>query len=122
MLSFICLALTVAAVERPCSEHPQLVGACFTVRGRMRAYNGNPSIRVWRVGTTRILGVSDQRFKLPDVVNLPADIESLVTTGRDLYADFVVCPFTREAPGVMQLVCVESASNVTSRPVAERSR
>ena len=122
MLSLIAIGLTVASIARPCREHPQLVDPCFTVRGRMRAYNGNPSVRIWRVGTTRMLGVSDQRFKMPDVVNLPADLEAMVTTGADLYADFVVCPFTRDVPGVMRMVCVESAGHVTSRPVAGRER
>jgi hypothetical protein len=29
-----------------------------------------------------------------------------------IYADFVVCPFTREKRGEMQMVCVESASKL----------
>jgi hypothetical protein len=48
------------ADDKPCSKHPQLVGTCFTVRGRLSVYNGAPALRIWRIGTKRILGVSEQ--------------------------------------------------------------
>ena len=83
--------------------------------GRMRAYNGNPTYRIWKIGTQRILGVTGshpgEEPILPDGVACGFDC--------DVYADFEVCPFTREKPGVMQRVCVESAANrrvVRSKP------
>src|SRR5689334_15474021 len=89
-----------AANEKPCREHPQLIAACFTVRGRMYYANGNPSVRIWRVGTKRIMGVSEGRFGLPGYENLPQDIEDhLVLDEVDLLADFTVCPFTPLKPG-----------------------
>ena len=48
--------------EKSCREHPQLIGKCFSVHGRLSTYNGNPAVRLWRIGTRRVLGVSDQRF------------------------------------------------------------
>ena len=101
------------ATKKPCRDHPQLVGACFTVRGRMAYANGAPSVRIWRVGTKRIMGVSEGRFGLPDYENLPQHIEDhLVLDEVDLFADFTVCPFTPLRPGEMQLVCVDSATNL----------
>jgi hypothetical protein len=102
--------------ERSCRQHPQLTGRCFTIRGRMNYWNGNPSVRIWRVGTRRILGISEGRFKRDGYVNLPASIEARLSWDSDLFGDFVVCPFTRDEPGVMRLVCVESVTNVTVRP------
>ena len=32
-----------------------------------------------------------------------------------VYANFQVCPLTKEGPGAMQLVCVESARHVVRR-------
>jgi hypothetical protein len=32
-----------------------------------------------------------------------------------IYADFEVCPFTKEKVGEMQMVCIESASNILVR-------
>ena len=120
----ILLAWLVPAVAqgiscgKPCREHPKLGGPCFTVHGRMELHNGNPTVRIWRVGTNRILGVSEQRFAVEGYCNLPTVIREQLSWDSDLFADFVVCPFTRDKRGVMQLVCVESATHVVVRPRA----
>lgn len=102
-----------APCGKPCREHPQLVGKCFAVRGRMSLWNGNPSIRIWRVGTKRMLGVSEQRFRLESHCNLPPTIAERIQLGTDLLADFAVCPFTEEKPGEMQLVRVDGATHMS---------
>jgi hypothetical protein len=102
--------------EFPCREHPQRIGRCFTIRGRMSYWNGNPAVRIWRVETKRILGVSDGRFKIDGYANLPQSIGAKLSWESDLVGDFSVCPFTRDEPGVMQLVCVDSAKDLTVRP------
>jgi hypothetical protein len=33
----------------------------------------------------------------------------------EIYGDFDVCPFTKEKPGHMQMVCIESASHLTAK-------
>jgi len=46
-----------------CKNNPQIGGACFSVHGRLSAYNGAPSLRIWPIGTHRLLGVlKDQRL------------------------------------------------------------
>ena len=104
------------ADRKPCRAHPALSGACFRVRGRMSLYNGAPSVRIWPVGSTRLLGVSQQRFADPAICNLPDALAGQLSPDDDVFADFEVCPFTSERAGVMRLVCVDSASHVTSRP------
>jgi len=101
--------------KRPCREHPQLIGQCFTIRGRMNYWNGAPSVRIWQVGTKRILGVSEGRFKMDGYLNLPAAIEAKLSWESDLFGDFVVCPFTPDEPGVMRFVCVDSAKHLSVR-------
>jgi hypothetical protein len=95
----------VPAPGRPCKTSPDLAGACFTVHGRLRAYNGNPTFRIWPVGTNRLLGVTGphpgEEPILPDDLRCGFDC--------DIYADFEVCPFTAPEAGVMQRVCVEAA-------------
>lgn len=98
--------------EKSCREHPQLVGKCFNVRGRLSSYNGNPAVRLWNLRTKRMLGVSDQRFKVAGYRNLPEDLATKLDGETNIYADFLVCPFTRPRPREMQLVCVESAKHV----------
>jgi len=81
----------------------------------MNFWNGAPSVRIWRVGTARMLGVSEQRFYVPGYCNLPPDVLAKLSWDTDLFADFVVCPFTPEEPGLMQFVCVESAARMVVR-------
>jgi hypothetical protein len=102
-------------VEKSCREHPQLVGKCSTVHGRLSVYNGNPAVRLRPLGTKRILGVSDQRFKLPDYRNIPESLAQQLNSENELVGDFQVCPFTRSKPGEMQLICIQSAKNVVVR-------
>jgi hypothetical protein len=99
-------------VAKPCREHPQLVGKCFNVHGRLSTYNGNPAVRLWRIGTKRVLGVSDQRFSLPGYRNIPEDLSKQLNGETEILGDFLVCPFTRPRPGEMQLMCIESAKNI----------
>ena len=98
--------------EKSCREHPQLVGKCFSVHGRLSTYNGNPAVRLWRIGTKRVLGVSDQRFSLPGYRNIPEDLAKQLDGEHEILGDFLVCPFTRSRPAEMQLMCIESAKNV----------
>ena len=99
--------------EKSCREHPQLVGKCFAVRGRLSVYNGAPAVRLWRIGTRRVLGVSEQRFNLPGYRNLPESLTQQLNGDNEIVGDFLVCPFTRPKPREMQLVCIESAKNVS---------
>jgi hypothetical protein len=116
----LCLILcgSVSAVspsipaEKSCREHPQLIGQCFTVHGRLSSYNGNPAVRLWNLRTERMLGVSDQRFSRPGYRNLPEDLAKQLDGQNNIYGDFLVCPFTRQRPHEMQLICVDSAKNV----------
>lgn len=103
------------AAEKTCREHPQLIGKCFNVRGRLSTYNGNPAVRLWRIGTRRMLGVSDQRFSLPGYRNIPEDLSQQLNSENIIMGDFLVCPFTRDRAGEMQLMCIESAKNIVVR-------
>jgi len=100
------------SLEKSCQEHPQLIGKCFNVHGRLSTYNGNPAVRLWNLRTRRMLGVSDQRFSLPGYSNLPENLAKQLTGENNIYGDFLVCPFTKPKPHEMQLICVESAKNV----------
>jgi hypothetical protein len=101
--------------EKSCREHPLLLGRCFTVRGRLSIYSGAPSRRLWRVGTRRMLGISEQRFSVAGYRNVPDYIESKINEDVAIFGDFLVCPFTRSKPGEMQLVCIESGKNLVVR-------
>ena len=58
-----------------------------------------------RLGTNRILG---DYYDWP----LPEELTEHMNLDVEAWGDFEVCPFAREQPGVMQMVCIESASHV----------
>ena len=103
-------AASNAAAARPCKADPRVVGECFRVHGRLSFYNGNPSFRIWWVGTPRILGVNDDEDPIA-----PDKIAGHLSTDKDIFGDFVVCPLTVERAGWMRRVCVESAEHLVVR-------
>ena len=90
-----------------CKSNPHLVGMCFVVHGRLSAYNGNPTFRIRRAGTSRLLGVIPSE----DPRSLPAELRGVASFEHDVFGTFTVCPFTPPKAGVMQFVCVEAVRN-----------
>jgi hypothetical protein len=86
---------------------------------------------MWKIGTTRMLGIYDGNFndeaeqgeEQPEL--LPPGLTQLLelhkatddfTWGRiSLVGDFEVCPLTAERAGWMQMVCIKAAKNVVLR-------
>ncbi len=104
--------LLLAAGSDAAAATPKFVGPCFTVHGRLRGGNGTPTLRIWPVGTTRLLGVdNDNDDPLEDIGELPASLQALgpIFLDRDIYGDFTVCPLTRSRPGWMQMVAIKQA-------------
>ncbi len=103
-----------------CHARPDLAGPCFAVHGALRYSNGGTPVKIWKIGTTRLLGVAglgetglpDDSTKCP----LPDRLRDTLEAGKEVVANFLVCPLTREQPGIMQLVCVDSAAHVRAKP------
>jgi len=99
----------------PCKGAPAVVDACFTVQGRLGVYNGIP-IRIWVVGTHRMLGVRDASG---GGVTVRPEIQTLLSRGEPgatiVYGDYEVCPLSKPHPGWMQFVCIESATHLVPR-------
>ncbi len=107
-LCLLALASLAAAAEYACAPKSELVGPCYELRGRLSFWNGAPSARIWRVGTPRMLGIHYDE--------LPPELASRMTSfDSEAWGVFNVCPFTKQRPGRMQSVCIESWHNVTLR-------
>ncbi len=104
-----------AAETKSCREHPKLSGKCFRLRGRLSVYNGAPAVRLWQVGTKRILGVSEQRFAEEGYRNIPEDLKAQLNQDVEIFGDYLVCPFTPQQKGEMQLVCIEEGKRLVVR-------
>lgn len=88
-----------------------MAGQCFVVTGMVSAHNGIPSVRIRPDGTKRLLGVLP-----PDNEIMPEFLKNSLDFDHSFHARMMICPFTKKERGVMQFVCVESASHV--KPVA----
>jgi hypothetical protein len=95
-----------------CVKQGRFVGPCVTVHGRMQAYSNNIVLGIWPIGTNRLLKVVED----PKVCALPSNLGALLHAGNKIFADFVVRPLTPFRPGVLQDVCVASASNIRTKP------
>jgi hypothetical protein len=122
-VGLLMLACTVVAqsptarTPSSCRARSDLVGKCFVVHGRLSVYNGTPSIRLWPVGSKRLLGVLDPEdiSVVPSRNTIPASIESKLDFDKDVFGDFLVCPIDRSRPGRMQTVCIASGKNLFVR-------
>jgi hypothetical protein len=109
----LLFAVPVFGQSRQCKSNPKVVGACYIVHGRATFGPGTPALRIWPVGTKRMLGVT--AGPIADDADDPiAPNEMLIFTPdvEGIFGDFEVCPFTPERKGHMQMVCVESAKNI----------
>ena len=81
------------------------------VHGRLSVYNGNPSCRIWIVGSNRVLGIRETDKECP----IPPELDKILMediNDRAIFADFIVTRLTEYKAGVMQIVRIESAENI----------
>jgi len=116
LLMLLCSATGLLGQEACLCGSRHSVGPSFKVHGRLSAWNGTPTLRIWIVGTKRILGVHEEgevhlTTPLPkELMHPPASFVSF--WNDEVYGDFELCPLTKSRPGVMQFVCIKSASNL----------
>ena len=103
VIAVLLLAGTVPTAAG-CAKRATLVDQCREIHGRLEATNGSPGIRIWVIGTRRVLGVAgDEGAEL-----LPPALRQRITSEATVYGDFRVCPVTRAKIGEMQMVCVDA--------------
>lgn len=90
-----------------CRSDARVVDACFTVHGRLSNWNGNPTGRIWVIGTKRVLGIREDAELPKSLAEKMGNFDDVAT------GDFEVCPFAKKSPGHMQIVCIASVSRIT---------
>jgi hypothetical protein len=89
---------------------------CRWVEGRLSAYNGTPTFRIWPKGTKRLLGVIDRSGAGEGYEILPAKVARMQPSfSRDLWGSFRVCPQTPKRAGWMRMVVVTDARGLTAK-------
>lgn len=119
----IVLVTGQATAETTCMNSPKLVDQCHVTHGRLSVANGTPSLRIWKVGTKRMLGVQTPDGEEDGPNLLPKAVEDRLHPVRGLwgfrvYGDYLVCPLTKERTGWMQMVCIESATRLVTEDLA----
>jgi hypothetical protein len=103
---------TALPADSVCGSAATFVGPCSHFRGRISLANGGYPLKIWPVGTQRLLAIDLDRCQLP------GNVQRLVGELKDIYADLTVRPLTKPVPGVMQKVCLATATKVRTRPAA----
>jgi len=109
ILAFLGLTTLTFGVTRASGGEQTNRTERLTVHGRLMYYNGNPSSRIWIVGTKRVLGVRESG---DEIAYMPKELRDLMSWDKEIFADFVVEPLTPYKQGVMQMVRVISASKI----------
>ena len=76
-------------------------------------YEGGTSLKIWPVGTERLLGVREGENPIFPKGEFPEHIKCVGYPVR-IFADYLglVCPFTEDRPGEMRYICVQRAENI----------
>src|SRR5437867_9334922 len=112
LFSWFTFEASALAAEM-CQGDSNLVDSCFSIRGQLAGYQGYPDWRIWWVGTKRVLGIlGGEEPRIPGEVREILEASTFDFDKSAVYADFLVCPFTKQKPDSMQIVCVESAKNI----------
>ena len=89
-----------------CKSNQAVVDKCFTVHGRISVCNGTPAVRLWPIGTKRLIGILPSENEI-----MPKSIKNNLKADIVIYGEYLICPFTKAKSGQMQFACIESASN-----------
>lgn len=113
----------------PCKS-PAIANCCYWTHGRLQFGNGTPALRLWKIGTHRIMGIysgpsvygpitKDGESLDNENPQLPENVTRIFEENRPrlgfaypLFGDFEVCPLEPEKPQTMQAACIESAKNI----------
>jgi hypothetical protein len=121
-MSIVRLAVVAAVLTVACAgdgQAQQRPEACFWVHGRLSAYNGSPTFRIWPIGTRRLLGVDQGHGSDDGFDSLPPPVKRLVEPDAfqvDVLGDFQVCPLAPDRPGKMRPVKLTGGRNLSTRP------
>ena len=109
------IALLVAASTPATALSMASQENCHWVGGRLSAYNGTPTFRIWPRGTNRLLGVVSRSGAAEGADVLPPKVRRMRPSfDRNVWGSFRVCPLTADRAGWMRRVIVVDARGLTA--------
>jgi hypothetical protein len=117
-LSLACGYALADEAGQSCKTSHNLVGACFTVHGRLFEAKNRPRIRIDGTGARQIFGILDRQSLAESPELIPATVNALrmaAPAATDIYGDYEICPFEKDTTGSLRAVCIQSASHLIAR-------
>lgn len=111
----VWLLSSQAAAEQPrwkCLEQP--IEPCVTRHGRLSSQNGI-GLKIWLIGTTRMVALSNAFEDLPQSVQKYLDMTS--PDHSSIFGDFDLCPVEPDRPGHLRSVCVAGGEKLVVQPL-----
>jgi hypothetical protein len=115
---FLAGGAAAAEAGTTCRTSHNLVGACFTVHGRLFEAAVPRHILIAANDGGAIFDILDRQALADTAEALPAAVHALFVTApamTDIYGDYDVCPFEKDTAGIMRAVCIQSASHLIAR-------
>ncbi len=116
--------ISMASADPRCEGRKDVVEACFDLRGRVSVSNGTPFVRIWPVGTKRLLGVEtiiDEIGGEGETFSGPENLKKWLDPYSRIFADLRVCPLSEERAGYLRTVCIEAAHNLRIERISDES-
>ena len=111
----LCLVTGNAASQSASWQcRAQYVEACFKHHGRLSSQNGI-ALRIWLIGTTRMVALENDAQDLPPVVRKYLDMTS--PDHSYIYGDYTICPVEPDVPGRLRRVCVTGGEKLVAQRV-----
>ena len=114
IVGFVAIGLWLpAAAQQPaqtgwrCMAGP--IEPCVRRHGRLSSQNGI-GLKIWLIGTTRVVGLENAFDELPAVVQRYLNMTS--PDHSYIYGDFDICPLEPDTPGTLRRVCVTGAEKL----------
>lgn len=105
----LCAQSDLILANQVCASSDSIfVGPCRSLRARLVPGADNIRIRIWPVGSSRLLGYAGRALKC----RLPPMLERLMDQGKTVYAEVSVRPVAPSQPGHMQFACVAAADHM----------
>lgn len=114
-MAFLFSALLATAVANG-AVPPARSNQCGWVHGRFAIYNGSSVRRIWVIGTSRIIALTDDDNDIPPAIER-YQREATERRGKEdgLFGDFYVCARERRRSGWMQHVRLRRTKKLVYR-------
>lgn len=106
-------AKAISGPAHSCKTDPDVVGACYTERGRLALNGPGQDLLLWPLKGLHYMSVEEQM--------VPPALRAQLTPEMRVLATMVLCPMQVQRPGPKPYVCIESATSFRQDPAPRKN-